>query len=156
MQGNPKIIELLNEVLTSELTAINQYFVHYKMCQNWGYSRLAHKKREESVEEMKHADLVIERILFLQGVPNLQRLNPVRVGEDPAEQHRLDLALELDAVTRLNAGIALATEHGDNGTRSLLERILVNEEESVDWLETNLHLISELGVTAYLAEQMKD
>ena len=97
MKGDGQIIDALNELLTAELTAINQYFVHYKMCENWGYPRLAKKKREESIEEMQHADKVIERILFLDGVPNLQRLNPVKVGEEPVEQHKLDLALELEA-----------------------------------------------------------
>lgn len=156
MKGDPKLIELLNEVLTSELTAINQYFIHYRMLANWGYPRLAKKKREESIEEMRHADSVIERILYLEGVPNMQRLNPVRVGEDPVEQHKLDLELEVQAVERLNRGIALATTVGDNGTRALLEQILRDEEEAVDWLETQLELIQQLGRENYLAEQMHD
>jgi bacterioferritin len=155
MQGNPDVIELLNEVLTSELTAINQYFIHYRMLENWGYVRLAKKKREESIEEMNHADRVISRILFLEGHPNMQRLSPVRVGEDPVEQHQLDLALELEALERLNRGIALAREKADNGTRALLEHILKEEEDSVDWLEAQLHLIRELGKERYLAEQLK-
>lgn len=154
MQGDPGIIEALNNVLTAELTAINQYFIHHKMCANWGYAKLSHKKREESIEEMKHADDVIERILFLDGVPNMQRLSPVSVGEDPIEQHRVDLALELEAVSRLNEAIALARERGDNGTRELLEKILVEEEESVDWLESQLHLAKELGTQNYLAEMI--
>ena len=154
MQGDPQILEALNDLLTAELTAINQYFVHAKMCTNWGFGRLAAKKREESIEEMKHADEVIERILFLDGTPNMQRLHPVRVGEDPIEQHRLDLALELDAVARLNKTIELARSRGDNGTRELVERILVSEEESVDWLETQLSLVESLGREAYLAEQI--
>ncbi|MDX2053180.1 MAG: bacterioferritin [Polyangiaceae bacterium] len=153
MQGNAKVIETLNEVLTSELTAINQYFIHFKLCKNWGYPRIAHKKREESIEEMKHADEIIERILFLGGIPNMQRMNPVRVGERPDEQHRLDLALEVEAVERLNRGIEEARLAADNGTRALLEKILSNEEESIDWLETQLHLIGELGLERYLAEQ---
>src|SRR6187549_1757016 len=107
MQGNADVIELLNEVLTSELTAINQYFVHYKMLENWGYFRIAKKKREESIEEMKHADELIERILYLDGIPNLQRLGAVRVGQDPVEMHQLDLDLEREAVARLNKTIAL-------------------------------------------------
>jgi len=156
MQGDSRLVEALNEILTAELTAINQYFIHHKMCSNWGFSRLASKKREESIEEMKHADDVIERILFLDGTPNMQRLSPVRVGEDPIEQHRLDLALELEAVKRLNATIALARDCGDNGTRELAERILVNEEESVDWLEAQLHLVEQVGRQAYLAEQIND
>src|SRR5690554_2399657 len=154
MKGDPKLIDLLNEVLTSELTAINQYFIHAKMLENWGYPRLAKKKREESIEEMRHADSVIERILFLEGVPNMQRLNPVRVGEDPIEQHRLDLAMELEAVQRYNRAIALAREKGDNGTRALLEHNLRGEEESVDWLESQLHVVSEIGRERYLAEQL--
>lgn len=156
MQGDAEIIEALNDVLTAELTAINQYFIHHKMCDNWGYARLSHKKREESIEEMRHADRVIERILFFDGVPNMQRLSPVRVGEDPVEQHKLDLALELDAVKRLNAGIALAREKADNGTRDLLEEILKEEEESVDWHEAQLHLVEEVGKQAYLAEMIHE
>jgi bacterioferritin len=154
VHGDPEIIEALNEVLTAELTAVNQYYVHYKMCENWGYARLAHKKREESIEEMKDADSVIERILFLEGVPNMQRLNPIRAGEDPVEQHRLDLEMELEAVARYNRVIALARDKGDNGTRSLLEHILRGEEESVDWLEAQLHVVEAIGAERYLAEQL--
>jgi bacterioferritin len=156
MQGDADIIEILNDVLTAELTAINQYFIHHKMCENWGYRRLSHKKREESIEEMRHADRVIERILFFDGVPNMQRLSPVRVGEDPIEQHKLDLALEIDAVKRLNAGVALARERADNGTRDLLEAILKEEEESIDWHEAQLHLVEEVGKEAYLAEMIHE
>jgi bacterioferritin len=135
MQGKPEVIEALNAVLTAEFTAINQYFVHHKMCENWGYAKLSAKKRSESIDEMKDADTIIERILFLEGVPNMQRLSPVRVGEDPVEQHKLDLAAELDAIKRLNDGIALCRDQSDNGTRELLESILEGEEESADWLE---------------------
>lgn len=156
MQGDAAIIEALNSVLTAELTAINQYFIHHKMCANWGYERLSHKKREESIEEMRHADRVIERILYFDGVPNMQRMNPVVVGEDPIEQHQVDLALELEAVKRLNAGVALAREQGDNGTRELLESILKEEEESVDWHETQLHLVKEVGKERYLAEMIHE
>jgi bacterioferritin len=154
VRGDPQIVEALNEILTAELTAINQYFIHSKMCANWGYRRLAKEKHEESIEEMKDADALIERILFLEGVPNMQRLNPVRVGEDPIEQHRLDLALEVDAVGRYNRAIALARERGDNGTRSLLEHHLRGEESSVDWLESQLHVVQEIGKERYLAEQL--
>lgn len=154
MKGNDDVITALNDVLTAELTAINQYFIHHKMCEDWGYSKLSSKKREESIEEMKHADEVIERILFLGGVPNMQRLSPVKVGEDAIEQHELDLALELDAVQRLNAGIDLAVAKRDNGTRELLERILKEEEESVHWHEAQLHLVKEVGRERYLAEQI--
>ncbi len=155
MKGDAGIIELLNKVLTNELTAINQYFVHSKMCQNWGYSVLQQKKHEEAVEEMKHADQVIDRILFLDGVPNMQRLNPVRVGEDPIEQHKADLALELEAVDLLNRGIALCREKGDNGSRELLDAILKSEEEGIDWLEAQLQIIKDIGKERYLAEQLR-
>jgi len=156
MRGDEEIIKALNDILTAELTAINQYFVHHKMCENWGYAKLSHKKREESIEEMKHADSIIERILFLDGVPNMQRLFNVRVGEDPIEQHQLDLEVEVEAVDRLNKAISLARESADNGTRELLERILVNEEESVDWLEAQLHIVEEIGKKKYLAEQIHE
>ena len=156
MRGDPAIINALNEILTAELTGINQYFIHHRMCANWGYAKLSSKKRSESIDEMKHADRVIDRILYLDGVPNMQRMNPVRVGEDPIEQHQLDLALEVDAVERLNKGIALAREKADNGTRDLLEEILVSEEESVDWHETQLHLVKQIGKERYLAEMIHD
>lgn len=155
MKGNAGVIDVLNSILTAELTAINQYFIHYKMCQNWGYPQLAKKKREESIEEMKHADKVIERILFLDGVPNMQRLSPVSVGEDPIEQHKLDLALEMDAYKRLNDAIALCVSAGDNGTRDLLEGILREEEESIDWHEAQLHLVTEVGAQNYLSQQIR-
>jgi len=154
MQGNEDVIKLLNEVLTSELTAINQYFIHSKMCEDWGFQKLAGKKHAESVEEMKHADVVIGRILFLDGVPNMQRYFPVKVGEDAIEQHRLDLEVEYDAVKRLNGGIALCRDKGDNGTRELLEKILQDEEDGIDWLEAQLHLVETIGPERYLAEQM--
>ncbi len=156
MKGDTAIIEAMNEVLTAELTAINQYFIHHKMCENWGYERLARKKREESIEEMKHADAVIGRILYFDGIPNMQRLSPIRIGENPVQQHKLDLAVETEAVARLNKAIALCREKGDNGSRELLEGILVNEEESVDWLEAQLHIVEEIGKEQYLAEQIHD
>lgn len=154
MKGHDEVIKVLNEVLTSELTAINQYFIHAKMCEDWGFQRLAAKKKEESIEEMKHADAVIARILFLEGVPNMQRYFPVKVGEDAIEQHKLDLELEYDAVKRLNAGIATCRDLGDNGTRELLEMILHEEEEGIDWLEAQLHLIETIGRERYLSEQI--
>ncbi len=156
MRGDPQVLEVLNEILTAELTAINQYFIHAKMCSNWGYQRLAKKKREESIDEMKDADAVIERILYLAGVPNMQRMNPVRIGEDAIEQHRLDLALEVEAVARYNRAIAIARDKGDNGTRALLERILQSEEHSVDWLESQLYVVDQIGKERYLAEQLGD
>lgn len=156
MQGDPAILEALNDVLTAELTAINQYFIHAKMCENWGYQRLYKKKREESIEEMHDADKVMERILYFDGVPNVQRLFPVAVGEDPVEQHRLDLQLETTAIERLNKAIALCRDKGDNGTRELLEEILKGEEAGADWLEAQLHLVKEVGKEAYLAEQINE
>jgi bacterioferritin len=156
VHGDPAIIELLNDVLTAELTAINQYFVHSKMCANWGYDRLAEHSRDESIDEMKHADEIIERILFYDGVPNMQRLYPVRVGETVPEQLRLDLALEMEAVKRLNDGIAACVAAGDNATRALLEKILVSEDEHIDWIETQLETIRQIGEAHYLAQQMHD
>ncbi len=155
-RGDAQVIEILNEILTAELTAINQYFIHAKMCANWGFDRLAKKKREESIEEMHDADRLIERILYLGGTPNMQRLSPVRVGENAIEQHKLDLQLELEAVQRYNRGVALAREKGDNGTKELLEHHLKTEESSVDWLESQLYLVEQLGAPAYLAEQMHE
>lgn len=154
MKGNAKLIEALNEVLTAELTAINQYFIHAKMCQNWGYKRLEHANRDEAIDEMKHADTLIERVLFLDGVPNMQRLNKVKVGETVPEQLELDHALELEAVARLNKAIALAVDVHDNATRELLEKILVSEEEHIDWLEAQRDLIKQVGEQNYLAQQI--
>ncbi len=156
MKGDAKVIELLNEILTAELTAINQYFIHYKMLKNWGYKRLAQYKRKESIEEMEHADEVIERILFLGGVPNMQRMNPVRVGENIKEMHELDLAVEVAAVERLNRAIAAATHAADNGSRAFFEKLLKEEENAIDWLETHLGMIEQLGEKAYLAEMIGD
>jgi len=154
VQGNPEIIELLNEVLTAELTAVNQYFIHAKMCGNWGYAKLESHVRDESIDEMRHAEALIERILFFDGIPNLQRLLPLRVGETVAEQFRNDLDVEYVAVERLNRGIAAAVAAGDNGTRQLLEEILVSEESHIDWLETQLEAMRQVGEAAYLAEQL--
>lgn len=154
MKGNRELIDALNEVLTAELTAVNQYFVHAKMCANWGYRRLATVNREESIGEMKHADELIERILFLEGVPNMQRLGKVRVGETVPEQLKLDYALEQEAIPRLNAAIELAVKVKDNGTRELLEEILTSEEEHVDWLEAQLELVKQVGEQNYLAQQI--
>ena len=155
-QGNAQIIEALNEILTAELTAINQYYVHYKMCENWGYERLRKHKYDESIDEMKHADTLIERILYLEGLPNLQRLGKVAVGENVPEQLKLDKKLEIAAIARLNDGIALCDEAGDGGSRELLEHVLVSEEEHLDWIETQLDLISSIGVEHYLAQQVRD
>jgi bacterioferritin len=154
MKGNAKLIEALNEILTGELTSVNQYFVHAKMCENWGYHRLAEAVRKESIEEMKHADDLIERILYLEGVPNVQRLGKIRVGETVPEQLKLDYKLETEAIPRLNQAIALATDVGDNGTREMLEDILTSEEEHVEWLEAQFVLLEQVGEQNYLSQQI--
>lgn len=156
MQGDPEIIEFLNEALTAELTAINQYFIHAKMNENWGYERLAKKIYDESLDEMRDAEKLIERILYLEGVPNLQRLGPVGVGETVPEQFELDLATEVAAVERYNRGIELAVAKGDNGTRELLEDLLTHEEEHLDWIETQQRVIAEIGLEHYLAQHLHD
>ena len=156
MKGNAKVIDILNEVLTNELTAINQYFLHARMCENWGYDRLWKKIRAESIDEMKHADKVIERVLFLEGLPNLQRLGKLTIGENVEEQLRLDLELERRAIPYLNQSIPVCRAEGDNGTAELLEHILVEEEEHANWLEAQLTLIEQMGLQNYLAEQIKD
>ncbi|MGH9280484.1 MAG: bacterioferritin [Acidimicrobiales bacterium] len=154
MQGDPAIIEWLNDVLTAELTAVNQYFVDAKMCENWGVDGLAARFREDSVDEMRDAESLIARILYLEGVPNLQRLGSVRVGETVPEKLRLALDVEREAITRLNAGIALCVSLADNGTRQLFETILAGEEEHADWLETQLDLVDRLGEQLYVASQV--
>jgi bacterioferritin len=156
VQGDADVLEFLNEVLTAELTAINQYFIHAKMCANWGFHRLAEKNREESIDEMKDAEIIIDRILYLDGIPNLQRLGNVMVGETVAEQFALDLEVEKAAVERYNRGIALAVAKGDNGTREILESRLRGEEDHADWLESQLELISQVGIENYLAQQIYD
>ena len=154
MKGSPELIELLNDALTAELTAINQYFVQAKMCDNWGYVRLGEHLRAESIDEMRDAEALIERILYLEGVPNLQRLGSVMVGQTVAEQHRVNLDLERAAIERLNRGILACRSAGDEGTCQVLERILAGEEEHADWLETQLELIGQLGEPLYLAQQV--
>jgi bacterioferritin len=156
MKGNDEVVRLLNDVLTAELTAINQYFIHARMCENWGYERLWKKIRAESIDEMKHADELIKRILYLEGIPNLQKLNKVNVGQTVPEQLKLDLDVEKDAIQRLNAGIESARSHGDNGSRELLEGILRGEEDHADWLESQLELIKQVGEGNYLAQQIKE
>jgi len=156
MQGDADVIELLNEVLTAELTAVNQYFLDSKMLSNWGYERLGAKFRSESIDEMKDADELIERILYLDGMPNVQRLDSVRVGETPAEKLTAALDLEKQAIERLNRGVALCVERSDNGTRELLEGILTGEESHADWLEAQLELISQVGEAHYLSQQIRD
>lgn len=154
MKGDAKVIEALNKALTIELTAINQYFIQAKMLKNWGYMTLAKKMYEESIGEMKHADKLIERILFLNGIPNIARYDVIRVGSDVLEQLQNDLKLESGGVKAYNEAIHLAASVKDNGTRELLEGILVSSEEHVDWLETQLGLIEALGLKAYLAEKI--
>lgn len=156
MKGSDKIIELLNEVLTAELTAINQYFIHAKMCSNWGYKRLGKRVFDESIDEMKHADTLIERILFLEGVPNVQRYWKVNVGETVREQFELDLKLEYDAIQRLRDGIAACRIEKDEVSRDMLEHIIKSEEEHTDWLETQLELIKQVGEQNYLSQQIRD
>lgn len=155
MKGTAAIVDALNDILTAELTGINQYFVHGRMCENWGYKRLWERLRAESIDEMKHADDLIKRILFLEGIPNVQRLGKINIGETVPEQLRSDLALERDAVARMNKAIALATSEGDNGTRHLLEEMLKSEEEHLDWIEEQLALIAQVGEQNYLAQQIK-
>ncbi len=155
MKGSPQLIELLNEVLTAELTAINQYFVQSKMCDDWGYARLAQHQREESIDEMRDAEALIERILYLEGVPNLQRLGTVMVGETVVEQHQVNLDLERSAIERLNRGVLECRSAGDEGTSQLLERILAGEEHHAEWIETQLELISAIGEPLYLAQQVR-
>jgi len=156
MKGHDQVVTLLNDVLTAELTAVNQYFIHARMCENWGYKRLWKKVREESIGEMRHADRLIERILYLEGVPNLQRLGKVNVGQTVPEQLRLDLEVERTAVSALNAGIEMCRSAGDNGTRDLLEEILKAEEDHIDWIEEQLELIKQVGEGHYLAQQIKE
>jgi len=154
MKGAKEVIEALNEILAGELVAINQYFLHAKMCKNWGFDTIADKSRSESIGEMKHAEMLIDRILFLEGLPNLQRLDKLHIGQTIPEQFKSDLELEYTAVTRLNDAIVLCRQKGDNTTEMLLSKILGSEEEHIDWLETQLHLIDVLGEKAYLAEHI--
>ncbi len=156
MRGDVGVIELLNEVLTAELTSVNQYYLDAKMFDNWGYERLGHRFRDESMGEMKDADALIERILYLEGHPNLQRLGSIRTGETAVEKLTLALELEREAIARLNGGIALCTERGDNGSRDLLEDILEGEERHADWLESQLEAIRQISEGFYLAQQLHD
>jgi bacterioferritin len=154
MQGHADVIKLLNDVLCAELTAINQYFIHARMLENQRYTKLAKHAQEESIGEMKHAQNVIDRLLYLDGVPNMQKYMKINVGQTVPEQHEFDLAVEKDAVERLNKGIELCRSLGDNGTRVLLEAILTDEEGHIDWLEAQLLQIQQLGLENYLAQQL--
>ena len=155
MHGDPDILKVLQEVLSAELTAINQYFIHARMLRNWRYMRLADHTEKESIGEMKHAQQAMDRILYFDGIPNMQKYMKINVGKNVPEMMKLDHSLELDAVKRLNEGIALAIQKGDNGTRALLESILVSEEEHIDWIEAQLQQIKDIGPERYLAQQME-
>jgi bacterioferritin len=154
VKGDPKVLESLNAALTIELTAINQYFCQAKMCKNWGYLKLAKKHYEESLGEMKHAEILIDRILFLEGVPEIARYDVIRVGTDVKEQFENDLQLEMKGVKHYNEAIELCTKLKDNGSREVLEPILTESEEHVDWLETQIDLVKAVGIQNYLTEQM--
>ena len=155
MQGNSEVIKVLNEVLRKELTGINQYFIHSKMCNNWGYARLAANAWKESIEEMKHADEVIERILFLDGTPNLSAYDKLNVGTSVKQQLANDLGLEEGALVVLRNGIKTCSDANDIASRELLQKILIDEEEHVDWIEAQLHQIEEVGYQNYLAQQIQ-
>ena len=156
MKGDPKVIDFLNQVLKAELTAINQYFLHAEMCENWGYERLAKLIRKESIEEMQHAEKLMERILYLDGSPNMSDYFKINIGQTVEEQYKNDLQLEYDAVKRLNDGIQLCISLTDGGSRELAEKILSDEEHHIDWLEAQLHAIGEMGYQTYLAQQLKE
>ena len=155
MKGDAKVIEFLNKVLYNELTAINQYFLHFRMYKNWGYSELAEHEYEESIDEMKHADRLIERVLFLEGLPNLQHLGKLRIGENALECIQCDLDLELAAVKDLRAAIAHSEGVADYVSRDLFKEILCAEEEHIDWLETQLSLVKDIGAERYLQSKME-
>jgi len=156
MQGNPKVIAALNEALKEELTAINQYFLHAEMCENWHYDKLGDYIKKQSIDEMKHAEVLIERILFLDATPNMTELMHLTVGRNVKEQVESDLKLEIDAVAMYNRAIQIAREEGDNASRELFERLLKDEEDHVDWLEAQMHQIHELGYERYLSQQIRE
>jgi bacterioferritin len=156
MQGNPKVIAALNEALKEELSAISQYFIHAEMCENWHYSRLGDFIRKQSIDEMKHAESLIERILFLDGTPNMTELLHLNIGQSVKEQIENDLKLELNAVAMYNRSVTVARDAGDNGSRELFERLVKDEEEHVDWLEAQTHQIKELGYERYLIQQVRE
>ena len=154
MKGSADVIKVLNEVLRKELTGINQYFIHSKMCKNWGYAVLAEHAWNESIDEMKHADQIVERILFLEGVPNVQAYDKIQVGSNVKQQLENDLGLEQAALTVLRPGIKTCLDAHDDATRELLEHIVVDEEHHIDWIETQFHIIKEIGYENYLAQQI--
>jgi bacterioferritin len=154
MKGNKKIIDTLNDLLADELTAINQYMVHAGMCDNWNYEKLHKKIEKRAIDEMKHAEKIIERILFLEGSPTVSKLNKINIGADIEKQHKNDWSAEETAIKSYNDAIRLATDVGDNGTRELLESILTEEEEHIDWIEAQVDQISQMGIQRYLVEQI--
>jgi bacterioferritin len=154
MKGNPDVIKVLNEVLRKELTGINQYFIHAKLCKNWGYAVLGEHAWNESIDEMKHADQIVERILFLEGTPNVQAYDKIQVGSNVKQQLENDLGLEQAALTVLRPGIKTCLDAHDDATRELLEHIVVDEEHHIDWIETQFHQIKEVGYENYLAQQI--
>lgn len=154
MKGKPEVLACLQELIQAELTAINQYILHAEMCENWGYKRLAKATKGEAIGEMKHAEAAIERMLYLDGSPDMGIIGPLRIGKTVKEQLKNDLALEIEAVKRLNAAVATAVKHGDNGSRELFEKILKDEEEHVDRLEAQLHMVDEMGYEFYLSQQL--
>lgn len=154
MKGDAKVIKLLNQVLKAELTAINQYFLHAEMCHNWRYEKLYGFIRKESIDEMKHAEILMERILYLEGTPNMTDYFKINIGATVEQQFKNDLQVEYEAVDRLNEGIKACVAVGDNGSRELLEKILVDEEHHIDWLEAQLHAIEEMGIQNYLSQQL--
>jgi bacterioferritin len=156
MKGDPRVIDALNDVLTGELTAVNQYFLHGKMCLNWGYKYLGKKIVEESIDEMKHADKLVERVLYLDGLPNLQKLGKLMIGTTVVEILQNDLSFESQTVPRLNQAIQLCRDACDNGSEELLTRILVDSEHHVDFLESQVELVRQVGEAHYLAQQIRD
>ncbi len=156
MQGSPEVIAFLNESLGAELTSINQYFAHSKICESWGWHRLAEKYKTESITEMHDAEKIMDRILMLDGMPELKNLGTVRLGKSVAEQLEFNLELEIEAVQRYRRGVELAFEHGDHATREMLEEFVVSEEEHIDWIETQQSIIGEIGIAKYLQTQIGD
>lgn len=156
MQGKPKVIAELNRALKEELTAINQYFLHAEMCENWKYDKLGEYIKKQAIGEMKHAEMLIERILFLDATPNMSELLQIHVGKNVKEQISSDLKLELDAVKMYNAAVRIAQEEGDNASRELFEILLKDEEDHVDWLEAQVHQMEEMGYERYLSQQIRD
>lgn len=156
MKGDAEVIKQLNVILENELTAINQYFLHARMCKDWGYERIGNKIYHESIDEMKHAQEIIDRILFLEGLPNLQKLDALRIGENVPEILQCDLDLEYHAIPELRTAIKVCTDKADQTTRVMLERILASEEEHVDWIESQLNVIKDVGAENYLAQQIEE